>query len=138
MRPDVSHRARWPTAIVALALLGIVSAADRNVLPVYVQRLYAFPGGDKLGHAILFGGLTFVAALGFGRRIGPVAGWRVPVSALVIATLVTLEEATQAWFPSRTASVLDLLASYIGILMGVGAAELVRQRGGRSAAEPVA
>jgi len=118
---------RWATAVVGLVLLAIVVAADRAALPRPVQRLYAFPGGDKVGHAVLVGGLTFVAGLGFTSRTRPAAGVRVPVSPLIIAVLVTVEEATQAWFPSRTLSVLDLLASYAGILLGAGAAHLVRR-----------
>jgi VanZ family protein len=45
---------------------------------------------------------------------------------MVIVVLVTLEEASQAWFPGRTASVWDLLASYVGIAGGTLAASRVR------------
>lgn len=120
--------ARWATAVVALVLLAIVVAADREALPLPVQRIYAFPGGDKVGHVVLCGGLAFVTTLGFPRRTRPLAGIHVPVSVLIIAVLVTLEEATQVWFPGRTLSVLDLLASYTGILVGTGVANLLLQR----------
>jgi VanZ family protein len=109
--------ARWATAIAALALIAIVVAADRDALPLLLQRVYNYPAGDKAGHFVLFGGLAFLAALGFGRR-----------STLVIVALVTLEEASQAWFPGRTASVFDLLASYAGIAAGVAAANLIARR----------
>ena len=128
--PDDSRTtiARWATAVATLVLLAIVVAADRQTLPVLVQRAYAFPGGDKLGHVVLFGGLAFLAGLGFTRHTRPVAGMRVPVSALVVALLVTVEEATQSEFPGRTRSMLDLLASYTGIVVGAYAAYLARQR----------
>jgi len=120
--------ARWATAIAALVLIAIVVAADRDALPLLLQRVYNYPAGDKAGHFVLFGGLAFLAALGFGRRVRRVAGVRVPVSTLVIVVLVTLEEASQAWFPGRTASVFDLLASYVGIATGVAAANLIARR----------
>jgi VanZ family protein len=120
--------ARWATAVAALVLIAIVVAADRETLPLLLQRVYNYPAGDKIGHFVLFGGLTFLAALGFPRRTEPIAGVSVPVSTLVIAILVTLEEASQGWFPGRMASVLDLLASYAGIAAAGAAARLIERR----------
>jgi VanZ family protein len=119
--------ARWATAVAALALIAIVVAADRETLPLLLQRVYNYPAGDKIGHFVLFGGLAFLAALGFPRRT-ELAGVSVPMSTLVIAVLVTLEEASQAWFPGRTASVFDLLASYAGLAAAVAAAKLIERR----------
>jgi VanZ family protein len=116
--------ARWATAVAALVLIAIVVAADRETLPLLLQRVYNYPAGDKIGHFVLFGGITFLAALGFPRRT-QLAGVGVPVSTLVIAVLVTREEASQAWFPGRTASVFDLLASYAGLAAAVAAARLI-------------
>jgi VanZ family protein len=117
--------ARCATAAFALVLLAIIVAADRDALPLLIQRVYTYPAGDKVGHVTLFGGLAFLAALGFTRRTRRL-GALVPVSAVVIVVLVTLEEASQAWFPGRTASVWDLLASYVGIAGGTLAAGRVR------------
>ena len=119
--------ARWATAVAALVLIAIVVAADRETLPLLLQRVYTYPAGDKIGHFVLFGGLAFLAALGFSRRT-ELAGVGIPVSTLVIAVLVTLEEASQAWFPGRTASVFDLLASYAGLAAAVVAARLLERR----------
>jgi VanZ family protein len=116
--------ARWATAVAAVVLIAIVVAADREALPLLLQRVYTYPAGDKIGHFVLFGGLAFLAALGFPRRT-ELAGVGIPVSTLVIAVLVTLEEASQAWFPGRTASIFDLLASYAGLAAAVAAARLI-------------
>ena len=120
--------ARWATAVAALVVIAIVVAADRQTLPLLLQRAYTYPAGDKVGHFVLFGGLAFLAALGFPRRTQALVGVSLPVSTLVIVVLVTLEEASQAWFPGRTASVFDLLASYAGIAAGVAAANLIARR----------
>jgi VanZ family protein len=117
--------ARGATAVFAVVLVAIVVAADSDTLPLLLQRVYTYPGGDKIGHVTLFGGLAFLAALGFTRRTS-LAGVRIPASTLVVAVLVTLEEASQAWFPGRTASLWDLLASYVGIAGGTIAASRVR------------
>ena len=50
--------ARWATAVAALALIALVVAADRETLPLVVQRVYDYPAGDKIGHFGLFGSLA--------------------------------------------------------------------------------
>ena len=125
--------ARWLTLLFVLALAAIIVAADRGALPTLIQRLYAFPGGDKIGHAALFGGLTFVATLATPRRTVALGSVRLPVAALVVAVLVALEEAAQARFPDRTLSLADLAASYVGIVGGAAGALVLSRRQGRSA-----
>jgi polysaccharide biosynthesis protein VpsQ len=117
--------ARWATAVAALVLIALVVAADRGTLPLVIQHVYTYPAGDKVGHVVLYGGVAFLAALGFPGRARAV---NVPVSTIVIVVLATLEEASQAWFPGRTASVFDLLASYAGIAAGMIAARLIERR----------
>jgi len=117
--------ARWATAVAALVLIALVVAADRGTLPLVIQHVYTYPAGDKVGHVVLYGGLAFLAALGFPRRA---PSMNVPASTVVILVLATLEEASQAWFPGRTASVFDLLASYAGIAAGMLAAKLIERR----------
>ena len=118
---------KWLALAFALLLAAIVVAADRGVLPGVVQQLYAFPGGDKVGHFLLMGGFALVATLALPRpvaRAGLAAS--VPLGALVVLVLVTLEEASQARFPGRTLSALDLAASYAGIAAGAWAARRMR------------
>ena len=101
--------------LFGVVLLAIVVAADRAALPGWIRRLYDFPGGDKVGHLLLMGTFAFLADLAArGRRI---AG-RVPLGSAVVAGLVTAEELTQALFPARTFSGLDLAASLAGIATG--------------------
>jgi VanZ family protein len=124
----MSAVARWATLALALVLVAIVVAADRTALPGAIQRLYAFPGGDKVGHAVLFGGLAFLATLAFPRRtiaLGPV---RLPLAAVVVTVLVALEEASQARFPGRTLSLADLAASCLGIVVGAALARMAHGR----------
>ena len=125
--------ARWLTLLFICALVAIIVAADRGALPNLIQRLYAFPGGDKVGHAALFGGLAFVATLATPRRTVALGSVRLPVAALVVVVLVAVEEASQASFPDRTLSLADLAASYVGIVAGAAGAQAISRRPGRSA-----
>lgn len=109
-------------AAALLAFAAIVVAADRRALPTAIQRLYAWPGGDKVGHVVLLAGLGFVCELALrGRRVR-LGAWTPSLAGVLVAVGITLEEASQALFPGRTLSVADLACSYLGIYLGVRAA----------------
>jgi hypothetical protein len=104
------------TAIIVLANLGRLG---------FLYDLYSFPYGDKVGHFVLFGLLSLLLNLALFQltpRIQPhrLAIW---VSA-GIALVVTVEELSQIWLPSRSTDWLDLGASYAGIAL-LGAAAVV-------------
>jgi hypothetical protein len=113
------------------ALLGfatIVAAADRGALPPIIKRLYAWPGGDKVGHVALLAGLTFLVDLvlrGRQVRLGAVAP---QLGSLLVAVGITAEEASQAFFPGRTLSAADLACSYLGVYLGARAAAALLTR----------
>ena len=104
------------TALVALLILAIVIGADTNRLPDLLVRLYRLPRGDKFGHLILFGILSFLlnkSALAFFPKRDPAR--LVLTVSLLLAILIGLEEWSQSLFPSRTVSIKDLIASYMGV-----------------------
>jgi polysaccharide biosynthesis protein VpsQ len=143
MKKSKSHLERKPLPRVVVAtLLGglatasvagfslIVLAADRGTLPVGLRRLYDWPGGDKVGHVVLLAMVTFAVALALRGRTWRIGRWSLPVASVVVAVGITLEEASQAWFPGRTLSLADLACSYIGIAIGSwGAAALAARVG---------
>jgi len=106
------------TALFSLFILAIVLAANTGNFPYPLQPLYDFPGGDKAGHFILFGILSFSlnkSALTLFPKRSPV---RLVLSiSLPLSILIGLEEWSQSLFPSRTTSLADLLASYAGVLV---------------------
>jgi VanZ family protein len=105
------------TALFALLILLIVIGADADRLPRLVQYVYDFPGGDKAGHFFLFGILSFLlnkSALNLFPERDPAR--LVPTVSLLLAILIGLEEWSQALFPARTMSLLDLTASYVGVI----------------------
>jgi polysaccharide biosynthesis protein VpsQ len=119
-------------ALLAVAFVvafgAIVVAADRGALPVAIKRLYAWPGGDKVGHVVLLAGLTLLLELALGgRRVG--RGPRAPrLGSMLAAVAITAEEASQAFFPGRTLSLADLACSYLGVYLGGRAAAALLRR----------
>ncbi len=112
--------------IGALACVGaffwVIVAADQAALPAFLIRLYQFPGGDKVGHLVVMAILTVAINLLTGPK--KVRGGL--VGTVIALLLITAEEGSQAFFPSRTFSLLDLLFSYAGALI---ADKIMRWRG---------
>jgi polysaccharide biosynthesis protein VpsQ len=110
------RRIKILTVIFALAFVLIIIFADWGKMPKFLASLYAFPNGDKVGHFLLVGLLAFLVNLSFSCRIVRFGSRNILVGSLVVAVVMTLEEISQGFFANRTASWLDLIASYGGIL----------------------
>jgi hypothetical protein len=109
-------------ALLALAAIvgfaAIVVAANRGALPAVVRRLYDWPGGDKVGHVVLLAIVTLLVELALrDRRIGR-GRWAPRLGVVLVAVAITAEEASQAFVPGRTFSLVDLACSYVGIALG--------------------
>jgi VanZ family protein len=106
------------TLLFFLLIVAIILMVDADQFPDFVKRLYQFPGGDKAGHFILFGLLSFLlneSALTLLPKRNPAR--LVLTVSLLLATLIGLEEWSQSLFPARTMSITDLLASYTGVTL---------------------
>lgn len=111
--PASRHAKPLAAAYVAF-LLAIVVIADSGrfrELFVFVDRI---PQGDKLGHFAFMGTLALVIHGAFPRLRARVVG-PLTAASLVVAALVSLEELSQAFFPTRSADWLDLSADLLGI-----------------------
>ncbi len=105
---------RW-AAVCGLAIIVIVLLADTRHLG-FLHAVYDIPFGDKVGHFVLFGLLSLSVNLAvFEARP---AGNRIRLAAAtsaILALLIGMEEFSQRWIRSRTFSLLDLTASYLGV-----------------------
>jgi VanZ family protein len=104
------------TVLFSLLIVAIVVAANADMLPGLLEQLTNFPSGDKVGHFILFGILSFLlnkSALAMIKK-GTPARIVLTVS-LLLATMIGLEEWSQSLFPARTMDLSDLFASYAGV-----------------------
>lgn len=114
---------KYIAALFTLFIIGVVILADLDAIPSSVRALYDFQYGDKLGHFILYGLLNFLLTLTFIRPLPNRTSNRVALSVgLVLALAVGVEELSQRYFSARTFDLIDLSASYLGLLVGGWAA----------------
>lgn len=96
----------------------IVILADRGQLGP-IGRIYDFPYGDKAGHFVLFGLLNFFLTAAFIRAFPSRDPKRIALAiGLILILLIAAEEYSQQYFAHRTYDMLDLTASYIGLIVG--------------------
>jgi VanZ family protein len=102
-------------ALGVVTLIAVVDAGRGQQLPAWIAQV---PAGDKWGHFLLFGGLAFLANVAMnGRRIRWGSLTMLKGSVVVLIPTV-LEEFSQIFFRSRTFDLLDLVADFVGILLG--------------------
>jgi VanZ family protein len=107
---------KWITIFFVLFIILIIVLADRGQLGL-LKRINEIPFGDKAGHFILYGILTLLVDLTLFQALPNGPRKRVAViSALVLALLIGIEEYSQQYFASRTSSLVDLTASYLGVI----------------------
>lgn len=100
-----------------LWLLYSVNTRAHNVLfDPLINLSHSIEYGDKVGHFLLYGCLSFLANLAF--RLKVINLFQIPIfkgTALVLV-FVALEETSQFFIPSRTFDLIDMTANLGGIL----------------------
>jgi polysaccharide biosynthesis protein VpsQ len=107
---------KWLTVAFGIFIIAIIVMADRGAMPHLISRVYDVPFGDKAGHFVLYGIMTFLLDLTFLRSL-PKRDPKLVVFAisLILAGLIAVEEYSQQFFPDRTFSLVDLSFSYLGV-----------------------
>lgn len=124
MKPRAGvHPARFLMKYAAIAfsifIIVVVILADRDAIPPFIRALYDFENGDKVGHLILFGLLNFFLTSAALSTLPYRTSNRVALSVgLFLALVVAAEEFSQQFFSARTFDLIDLTASYIGLILG--------------------
>lgn len=107
---------KWFTILFALFIILIIVLADTGNLGI-LSIVNRIPFGDKAGHFLLYGILTLLINLTLFRSVPVQSRKRAAViSSLILALLIGLEEFSQRNFSSRTFSLGDLTASYMGVI----------------------
>ncbi len=112
---------KWLTILFALFIILVIILADTGHLGIlaYINRI---PHADKVGHFVLYGILAFLINLTLFRSLPPERSrgssrkWIAVASGLILALLIGLEEFSQQYFATRTFSLADLGASYLGLI----------------------
>ena len=108
---------RWFLAGLWLILIGgVIACADLGGLRGFLRWINSLPFGDKAGHVFLIGTMAHLLNRALFNRIVKIGPVRCQLGGLIVAILMTIEEFTQIWIPSRTFDWGDLAANYSGIL----------------------
>jgi len=109
------RRAKVALVVYIIFLIGLVLLADSGRGGVLFKLAYLIPDGDKLGHFLLFGSLSFLVNLLLRSAKTTLYGISVMKGSAILMTIVTFEECSQLFFRSRTFDLLDLTADAAGI-----------------------
>lgn len=97
-------------------LYWIISAANTKTNNGLLSFSGGVPYGDKIGHFLVMGLLSLLVNLLLNSRRQSIGKRKFLLGSLIVAGIVTAEEFTQIFIPSRTFSPFDLVADYAGIL----------------------
>ena len=118
MRPTCFFM-KYIAALFTIFIIVVIVLADRDAIPPFIKALYDFENGDKFGHFILYGLLNFFVTLAIIRALPNRNSSRVALSVgLILALIVAAEEFSQQFFSARTFDLIDLAASFVGLLVG--------------------
>ena len=114
---------KWLAILFGCFILAIIVLADLGKLG-FLYSIYSFPSGDKAGHFLLYGILTLLIDLTLFRPPAQGTSLRVIQSrkliavkvGLILAVAITAEEFSQQYFSKRTFDLIDLTASYLGVI----------------------
>jgi polysaccharide biosynthesis protein VpsQ len=111
---------RWVAVGFAVLLVVVIILADYRHLPSFITMLYSFAYGDRIGHFVLFGLLSFLLRVAFPIPTIRALKREIPVFTLVLVVFIITEEISQIFIPARTFSWGDLAASLAGCGLGWG------------------
>ena len=110
---------KYISILFFIFILAIIVLADNGNIPPFIRALYDFQNGDKLGHFILYGLLNFFITRAFLSSLPSKSRSGVTLSIGLALTLgIAIEEYSQQFFSARTFDLVDLLASFLGVLVG--------------------
>jgi len=114
-------KAKVAALLFFLFLLFVIWAADTGHMPSLFRAMYDFPNGDRVGHVLLYGILSFLLSFAFPRAV-QLFRVSLPITIFALLLFSAVEECSQSLFSSRTADAIDLVCSCTGILLGYWAA----------------
>ena len=121
---------KWLTILFGIFIIYIIILADQGKLGI-LNIINQIPYADKVGHFFLYGILTLLVDLtALGTRFKTTQKLLVVQCGLILALLIGLEEFSQRYFSSRHSDLIDLTASYLGVIFFSWLALKINRRGG--------
>jgi polysaccharide biosynthesis protein VpsQ len=111
-------RLKWlPFCLLFLLIIGITVGIDLGRLRSVTGWINSVPFGDKFGHLLMIGMLTFLLNYALAGRMVKIGRLKVLLGCTIVAVMMTVEECSQFWIASRTFDLIDLSANYLGITL---------------------
>lgn len=117
------HKIAIYSGIWCATVLSIIIAANTGNLGWAYQLAQYIPLFDKLGHAVLFGGMSFLTGLALPstkalKKFGVSVSWKLPLGSNLILLFSVLEELSQLFLTHRNFDLIDLLVNMVAIVLG--------------------
>ena len=119
---------KWITIVFIGFLILIVIVANLGLGPSLFPFIYQIPGGDKIGHFLLMGILSFLVNSVLETRKIRIYSINFLLGSLIVMAIVTIEEFSQIFLEYRAFSFIDLLFDYFGIVLFGYLAEYLQNR----------
>jgi hypothetical protein len=113
----VPARIKILTAVYIFILAGIIVLADLRGTQYLLDFVGKIPYGDKIGHFILMGTLSFLVNAVLKARTFGVGKFSYLLGSLIVLAIVSLEEFSQIFIAVRSFDLSDLAADYSGIFI---------------------
>ena len=115
--------------VYVLLLAVIVILADLGIGAWVFAAAAWLPFGDKLGHMILAGILSFLLNSALRCRVTSLACVKILTGSLIAYLLVLMEEVSQFWMTTRNVDICDVLCAIAGVyLFGIFASRNLRTK----------
>ncbi|PSB53803.1 VanZ family protein [Chamaesiphon polymorphus] len=109
---------RWlPFSLFFLFVASIIVGSNVGRLTSITSLVDSLPFGDKWGHLVLIGLLTFLLNHALSGRKMKIGRLKILLGGTIVAVAITVEEISQIWMPLRSFDLIDLSANYLGITL---------------------
>jgi len=106
----------------------VIYLANTGSQSIFFDLIKSIPYGDKIGHILLYGVLSFALSLVFNFRSFFIKNIKFYYGIVIVATFAFIEEITQAFYPKRTLDIYDILADIIGFVLASIILNLIEKR----------
>jgi hypothetical protein len=98
-------------------IIWVIYLANTGGSSIFFDIVKHIPYGDKVGHCLLFGGLTYLANLTLQFKTIRLGSLPLYLGSCLVALFVLVEEISQGFIPHRTLDIADLAADGVGIMV---------------------
>lgn len=129
--PSRGWRWLW-FGLYLLMVVAVIAAADSGRFRPFFTWVNRIHYADKVGHFVTIGALAFFLNRALGGRVLRLGPVQLLLGGVIVAVVMTGEESSQIWIPSRRFEWGDLAANYAGVVV----AQLICRRPAPPCPEP--